>query len=40
VGADPRRLSVRPRDQAVTNRAFGTGEWVLDLELPEPDPPR
>jgi DinB superfamily len=31
--------SIRPRDQAVTNRAFGAGDWVLDLELPEPDPP-
>jgi hypothetical protein len=22
----------------VTSRAYGPGEWVLDLELPEPDP--
>jgi DinB superfamily len=28
-----------PRGQAATNRALGAGEWVLDLELPEPDPP-
>jgi hypothetical protein len=31
--------SIRPRDRAVTNRAYGAGAWVLDLEVPEPDPP-
>jgi hypothetical protein len=35
----PGAWSIRPRDRAVTNRAYGAGEWVLDLNSPEPDPP-
>ena len=30
--------SIRRRDQALTPRAFGRGEWVLDRDSPEPDP--
>jgi hypothetical protein len=34
----PGAWSVWPRDRAATSRAYGPGEWVLDLEVPEPDP--
>jgi hypothetical protein len=34
----PGAWSVRRRDQAVTPRAFGPGEWVLDDDAPDPDP--
>ena len=34
----PGAWSVRPRERAVTSRAYGPGAWVLDLEIPEPDP--
>ncbi|HEY2549036.1 MAG TPA: DinB family protein [Streptosporangiaceae bacterium] len=31
--------SVRPRGQATTSRAGGTGEYVWEFEWPAPDPP-
>jgi DinB superfamily len=34
----PRAWSVRPRAEATTSMAAGTGEWVIDFELPEPSP--
>lgn len=34
----PGAWSIRPRAQARTSAAYGAGEWVLDLERPEPDP--
>ncbi|HEX7149171.1 MAG TPA: DinB family protein, partial [Actinomycetota bacterium] len=34
----PGAWSIRPREQAATSRAYGPGAWVLDLEVPEPDP--
>ena len=34
----PGAWSVRPREQAVTPKAFGPGAWVLDFDSPEPDP--
>jgi hypothetical protein len=35
----PGAWSVRRRGEAVTSQAFGPGEWLLDLERPEPAPP-
>lgn len=35
----PGAWSVRRRGAAATSRAFGPGEWLLDLERPEPVPP-
>jgi DinB superfamily len=34
----PGSWSIRRRDQALTARAFGRGEWLLDRDSPEPDP--
>ena len=34
----PGAWSVRPRDAATTNAAYGPGPWVLDMERPEPEP--
>jgi DinB superfamily len=31
--------SIRPRDQATSAMAVGAGDWVIDFEVPEPDPP-
>ena len=31
--------SVRPRAQNQTKQARGRGDWVIELERPEPDPP-
>jgi hypothetical protein len=34
----PEAWSVRPRAEATTALAAGAGEWVIDFEVPEPDP--
>jgi hypothetical protein len=34
----PGAWSVRPRADATTSMAAGTGDWVIDFELPEPSP--
>jgi DinB superfamily len=34
----PGCCSVRPRTEATTKFANGRGEWVVDYDLPEPDP--
>jgi hypothetical protein len=35
----PGAWSLRRREDATTPRAYGGGDWVLDLAVPEPDPP-
>ena len=34
----PGSWSVRRREDCLTAHPFGVGEWVVDFELPEPDP--
>ncbi len=35
----PGMWSVRRRGEAATSRTIGGGDWVLEVEVPEPDPP-
>lgn len=35
----PECWSIRPREASQTNAPAGSGDWVLDLSRPEPDPP-
>jgi len=35
----PGAWGVRPRAEAASPQAAGTGEWVIDFAFPEPDPP-